>query len=601
MHGVWQVLVFAASTCVALLVATAPARAGYCEDQYHGIIPGIGARPVVGSCRSVRVFVIDGPTGPTTLELLTDGNVEIAPARLTVLIGAIGEIARRVGPRLRDLGGYLGLPPRINLVIVTGSNPATADANAETFPISTQSSSDATRQCPQLLYNSGLMTAEGLQRTLSHEIFHCAHEQTLERQMRQAGHEWWAEGSAEWFEDFVFPEHYRFSNTNVAVLQFQRLSAEMSMLNMRYGMVVFFSWLHRERGARAVGEFLTHMAGPGTTQLAAARAALPEDAWNDFAHAYVDEQITLPSGTRVTGPKMPQLAMTTGEPGADPDVTRATPEPMTLMRGTVDVVPGGYGPKGDYGGKERVFSERSGEWNKLPEKLEVKCGEKRTFRFAAVSTAERPATFKFKPGTEKAVQCGECGATGGSVRRSGCVVGSWHLMSGSGGNCEWLSNFATDRMTMTPEVCEPGNATVSFNRDGTFEGMVTNAKRRVTMTFASRRGGPTPSMTFETIIRLAKSTGLWSAREETANLKLCHTMTVGEGEMKMRGADPLSGESRENSQAMRFGPMETVDFQYSCSGNAMTVTYTPPGKPSFGFKLERVGPPAGDTPPSSGH
>ena len=579
---IWWLL-YLALVVAAFGGAVAPARADYCEEQY-GLVDRV--RPVSGSCRSIRLFTIDGPAGPTQLEVWSDGGLALTPARTTAILDAIGEVARRVGPRLRDLGGRLGLPPHINLVIIAGSHPERRDAIAETFPISSQSASDRTLQCPQLIYNSALVTMQALQRTLSHEIFHCAHEHMLGGQMRQAGHEWWAEGSAEWFEDFTFPEHYRFANTNVAVQAFHDRSASVSMLKMSYETVVFFSWLQAERGAPAVASYLLRMAGSDTTQLAAARRALDDDAYTDFAQTYIDDGITLPSGTRVTGARVPQLGFTTGNPGADPDIERGTPEPLTLMRGSLDVVPGGYRPKGDYGTKDRVFSERRGSWQRLPASLVVQCGERRTFRFAAMSAAERAPAMKMKPGTDKAMQCGECGATGGGVRRAGCVVGTWRMVAGSG-NCHILgSMMAGTGVSVNVEECRPGEASATFNPDGTFGGMLQNAKRRVSMQFPSRRGGrEMPRMTAENFIALAKSAGLWKATEETGKLELCSTTTTGLGSMTM------SGVGATRTRPMTFGPSAYVALNYTCSGDAMTITVPAQGAvPSFSVEAVRVAP-----------
>ncbi len=569
-----------------------PAFAGYCEDQY-GAIRGLRERPVRGSCRSLRIFTIDGPTGPSRLELWADGDLRATPASLTTIVDAVGDVARRVGPKLREVRGPLGLPPIINVVIIAGTHPTRRDAIAETFPLSTMSAAEPVLQCPQLIYSSGLIPGQALRRTLAHELFHCAQESVLQAQMRAAGSDWWVEGSAEWFEDFVFPEHYRFANTNVAVQAFHDRSPTVSLLRMSYETVVFFAWLQQSRGPGAIGPYLAQMAGTGMAQLAGARRALDPAAYDEFAQAYIDETITLPSGVTVTGPALPHLADTTGEPEADPDITRRQPEPLTLMRGWFDVVPGGYRPKGTFGDKERVFSERPGTWSKLPEDMEVRCGERRKFRFASISVADAPVEMKVKPGTYKAVNCGECGATGPTVRRAGCVVGSWQLAAGSGGNCDWLGSFGGSMpgVSVSTVECNPGTARVSFNRDGSFEGTVNGVRRQVQITFQSRRGVSSPPVTAFNVISLAKSAGLWKAEEEGGALKLCSTTTTGAGFSEMIGGP------RPAREPMRFGTLESLDFSYTCRGNAMSITYSPPGLPAFSYQLERIGPPAGDTPP----
>ena len=567
-----------------------PASAGYCEEQYAG--PIAARYNVSGNCRVIRSFPIGGATS-STLDVWVDQNVIIPDTQLGQILSKIESVASRVGPKLQELHGPMRLPPRINVVIITSQNPIDPTANAETFRVSSQSETDPTLQCPMLLFRS-VSNIAALRRTLSHEIMHCAQYETLPAATRQTGTAWWMEGTAEWFEDFAFPEDIEQANTRDAVRVFNERSHTVPLTEAGYSTVVFFAWLHQSNGVRAIGQYMWQMAEPGESQAEALRNALPASEYNRFAQAYVDDEIRLPSGVRVEGASLPALGTTTGEPGADPDIQRSTPRPMTIQRGTVEIVPGGYRPKGSYGDADKVFSERRGEWKALPPSLLVRCGERKTFRFAAMSVAERPPEFKLKPGTDKAMQCGDCGATGGEVRRAGCIVGSWRMVSG--GNCDMLGRLTSGMpgVSVRTEQCNPGQATGSFNRNGSFEGMLENSQRRVSMTFSPRgRRGEPSVMTMETIIRLAKGAGLWSAQEETGDLRFCSTTTTGIGHTKMSGMEQAEGRMHEVSQPLRFGPVATVNLKYTCSGDNMTITVPSQGSGmgDFSIQLQRMPPP----------
>ena len=583
-------LLTAAVTCMALLFS-APARAGYCEDQYSG--PAAAPYNVRGACRVIRSFRIEGVT-PSTLDVWVDQNVIIPDSTLASILSQIEAVASRVGPKLRELHGPMRLPARINVVIISARHPVDGSANAETFRVSSQSATDPTHQCPILLFR-GVTNISALRRTLSHELMHCAQYETLPGPTTQAGREWWMEGSAEWFEDFVFPEDIEHANTREAIRVFNEHSAHVPLIDAGYSAVVFFAWLHQANGARAIGQYMWQMAVHGQSQADALRNALPGSEYHRFAQAYVDDEIRLPSGVRVEGALLPALGTTTGEPGADPDIQRSTPRPMTIQRGTVEIVPGGYRPKGSYGDADKVFSERRGEWKALPPSLLVRCGERKTYRFAAMSVAERPPEFKLKPGTDKAMQCGDCGATGGEVRRAGCIVGSWRMVSG--GNCDMLGGLTSGMpgVSVRTEQCDPGQATGSFNRNGSFEGILENSQRRVSMTFSPRgRRGEPSVMTMETIIRLAKGAGLWSAQEETGDLRFCSTTTTGIGHTNMSGMEQAEGRMHEVTRPLRFGPVATVNLKYTCSGDNMTITVPSQGSGmgDFSIQLQRMAPPS---------
>ncbi|MFN3958918.1 MAG: hypothetical protein ACK4NP_03285 [Parvularculaceae bacterium] len=124
---------------------------------------------------------------------------------------------------------------------------------------------------------------------------------------------------------------------------------------------------------------------------------------------------------------------------------------------------------------------------------------------------------------------------------------------------------------MTPLACEPGEAEATFNRDGSFEGVLRNALRRVRLQMTSRRGRST-QMTIETDIQLAKGAGLWRADDASGTLRLCSTTTTGVGVMRMTGVEEAEGRPIDIRRPMAFGPVAQVDLTYTCAGDRMTVT-----------------------------
>jgi hypothetical protein len=159
----------------------------------------------------------------------------------------------------------------------------------------------------------------------------------------------------------------------------------------------------------------------------------------------------------------------------------------------------------------------------------------------------------------------------------------------SGGNCDMLGSLAGSfGGNVSVLACNPGVATATFNRDGSFEGLLRQANRSVELAFPPGRRGTAPSMRMDNVIVLAKSAGLWKATEETGTLELCSTSTTGTGSTTLSGGP----EGFERTQAMRFGPSAYVRLQYTCAGDSMTITVPSRGPmPGFSVQLQRTATP----------
>jgi hypothetical protein len=564
--------------------SVAPASADYCGDRFDRSGLGRAAVDPQGACSAFASVELRYGSRYSEIIMMQDAARPIPPTRAAELVAIMNDVAAATGRGLTALGG-MQLPGVVHIVFVP--QPDTR-ARMRTVDQSYLRLGTRERDCPMIVYGNGEGLSPGrMRRTFAHELFHCAQYETFYAKARDDASLWWREGTAEWFEDFAFPALAAESDLTDVIRVYNERHRELAMHEMTYAPAVFFAWLGRARPG-AIVTYLTQMANEGEPQTEAMARALTAERYQAFAQAYEDDEITFPSGTRVVSPEIASAAAaTTGNPESDPDIRKQARKAFTVQREKIEFVPGEYSPEGAAGTLDRVFSERPGTWAKLPARLVVRCGERKMFRAVTMPMRDDPPPLLVKPGTTKAMQCGECGATGGGVRRAGCVVGSWRMVPGSG-NCHILgSMMAGTGVSVDVEECRPGEATATFNPDGTFGGMLQNAKRRVSMQFpGGRSGGEAPRMTAENFIVLAKSAGLWKATEDSGDLELCSTTTTGMGSIKM------SGIGATRTRPMSFGPSAYVKLNYTCAGDAMTITVPSQGggMPAFSVQAERVRP-----------
>lgn len=408
-------------------------------DYCSGVDWG-GDRFPDGDCDALLTVPIAwrGQTTQLTLRIENETRGRLSRSRVAELRRMLPEVAGGVGPAFGRLNPLL-LPETVTLVIVNDS--IGAEVHAETVRRSTGDGSD----CPIMLYNGGAMEVGALARTIAHEIFHCAQYRTVPGKV--GGGElprWWMEGSAEWFEDLALPHLQSSSDLAMAVTTFRDRSATTSLLDLRYGNVVLFSWL----GPRRVPDFILAMANDGEDQLAGARRALPDSEWLRFARDYADEHIATPGGLPVAGeygPQWVELHRTTGVVGERPHESGEY-RPLTLVHGSVWFVPAHYRPNGTFGTQGDLFSERVGTWGLLPTPLDVTCGGERKFRMVGIGT--RPMRLRIAPGTYRA-----------EPRDCGCPVGSWTINEGD----------LEESYRPGPEwtLLTHGSVFMQFNADGT--------------------------------------------------------------------------------------------------------------------------------------
>jgi hypothetical protein len=414
---------------------SSPAAAEYCES-----IAWEGARFPDGACERAHEATIRYSGRTATLRLLVESET-LSPslrARIPVLRRVVDEVAAGVGPALTRIGA-VALPGTIHIVIVNDTHRE--GAHAETVRRSTEP-----EDCPLIVYSAAAMADGALARTLAHEMFHCAQYRTWPRQMAAEGSRWWNEGSAEWFEDLALPGRAADSDMFEALRVFRTRSGAFPLTENTYSNMVFFSWLGPER----IAGYVAQLAAGAESQLEGALRALDEDEYQRFAQDYIDEKIATPSGYLLAGPEfgpsVPPVHTTTGREGADPPYAPSTLHPaLTLARGEIIFAPGDYAPRGDYGGRFVVFSERDQEWRALSSPLRADCGRKRV-KFAAMS--HRNARLVMDPGARR-----------GTNPPCICPIGDWTI----------APEDLEEAFSPTPDhrLVSFGEAVMRFNRDGT--------------------------------------------------------------------------------------------------------------------------------------
>lgn len=558
---------------VGFIVSALPAYADYCGERFDR--PGASRRAddPQGACSVFASVELRYGSGYAELILMQDAARPISPTRQAQLTAAVNEVAAAVGRSLTAMGG-MRLPGVVHIVFKPEPHGRARMRTVDQSYL--RLAPERERDCPMIVYGNGEgLTPGRLRRTFAHELFHCAQYETFYAKTRDNASLWWREGSAEWFEDYAFPALSAESDLAVAIRLFIENRRTRGMHEMEYAPAVFFAWLGRSRPG-AIPAYLVNMANEGEEQTAAMARALPAERYTEFGQAFDDDQVVFPSGTRVVSPEAPAAAATTtGDPERDPDIRKQARKAFTIQEEKIEFVPGEYSPEGASGTQDRVFSERPRTWAKLPTRLVVPCGPKKVYRAVYMPTRDDPPPLLVKPGTTKATQCGECGATGGGVRRAGCVVGSWRMLPESANNCGILGSMMPSGMDVRVEECVPGEASAVFYPDGTFGGMVSGARRRVSFEFPGGRPGMSTRREYSSNLNLVKSTGLWKA--DRGSLELCSTQTVGDG--------------RTNGMPIRFAPVAHIGLNYTCAGDAMTISVPAQGRmPGFSVQMQRTGP-----------
>lgn len=378
--------------------------------------------------------------------------------------------------------------------------------------------------------------------TVAHEIFHCLQYASLTvSQMRTfgSGGQWWIEGSAEYFAALAVPESRSFTDRSAPFDA--SVAGEVALNAMWHEAVIFFYWLHAERGPSGLMPFMRAMASDGSAsaQHAAMRAQLPDEEWLRFAEDYADRAINHPQGG----------ALALNPPGGvvlsfDENETLEFPlAPFVIGLGTVEYDCGEWDntltPE-----RPNVAVQGQGEssWEDYPEDVNTREPPSGNYRIAALHTESEERSLSIE--TERTVVCEPCG---GSDRVDACLAGTW-FMSG-GGPIEWMK---AQGIPITSSFSGP--RIVTFRDDGVYgtEAFATGLTVRAEDMVGVGRG-------FLTV-----AAGRWSANE--GRLAICQdsgglTGRVTVTTPRSRGTMPISQPGAGQ-----------LSLRYSCSESSLSTT-----------------------------
>jgi hypothetical protein len=335
------------------------------------------------------------------------------------------------------------------------------------------------------------ISREEFARSLAHEVFHCAQQETWPGPARASHAGWWLEGSAEYFSNLV--QQGFGSRAEDLYGGFEELSRERSLVDLWYENVVFFYWLHGRGGPMEVGRFLEGMtpgAGRGA-QLGALSRLAPQDAWVDFVEAYLDGQITDLTGRAIAPLPLPTGERTFASSGALPLPARGYAIPRWIARFAEGKV---YETSIEAtGGAPTSRAKKYGSddpWGEMPERVDA-CAEEKVYLVYSVTT-EGTAEARLEVETEEDRTGGRC-----------CLVGEWKPTAEA---LQGLSDFGMRyggppvAMAGGQLSCgyEGGDWRLTFREDGTgaisfdgYENQCTVRGRGGRMAVISRREGTT--------------------------------------------------------------------------------------------------------------
>lgn len=556
----------ALSTAVLLasivLLQSAPARAalGDCTDAaYLGRFPDAPSAPDL-LCVELFRFTVPTPGGERTIRGIHDASADWA-----FLPGAPAAVER--GARLAaEAFGRLG-DHRIDDVtlLLLDSGHAThwsGDRRPVLAITDGRGSAAAPGECLITLYMLGDGGNPGeLAVNVAHEILHCLQFATLtDGQMATVGvgGDWWIEGSAEYFAALAVPDSL--PTTDRSGLFDSAVELGTALNGMGHEAVIFFYWLHGERGPGGLVPFMRKMAADGSApaQHAVMRGELSDEDWLRFAQAYADRNIGHPQGgLTLSPPDGPTLVF------AENGTQEFPLPPFVIAIGNAEYRCGRW--RNTLSPEDANVGTREADgsgWSAWPQEVDARDAPPARYRVVALHTDSAEATLSIE--AERTASCEPCGSTD---RLDACLVGTW-VMSG-GGPGEWMR-----AMGLPITSFNSGPRVVTFRDDGLYgaEPVAT----QLTGETADGRGEAEGSA--------AAAAGRWSAADGT--LTICQdsggvsgTVTVTTRYDTMRG--PVSAP----------GAGELVQ-SYSCLEGSLSTSLPMPGTAPMETQYSRVPDPA---------
>ena len=553
-----------------LLLAAGAAQAQVTDCMTAGYIESFGVAGVDDlTCAEVFRFSISTPGGERIVRGIADLNADWAFQPGTV--AAVEAAAREAVAGLPALGTYRIGDVTILLLADQFAPEATRDPHARTILAQAWHPEDRVAdEClmTQFLWGEGGVT-EAFPTTLAHELFHCVQYATFAPEQTATYTkfgDWWIEGSAEAFAAYAIAdsrgtaEHG--ADFNAAV------SDRMPLYKMSYEATIFFYWLIQTRDIGGLMPFLAGMSGGigADAQRAAMRDAMSDEAWLDFAEAFVDETIQHPHGQALgLQGRFPIEYLHIEASGRQ----RMTFEPFAVIPGMADYACGRWENRLSAANlSSRLETERDWSAGWRPE-MDTRDGADHELRFVAMETGDTPNAV-----TLRARRMAGCAPCQGSTKIDQCLVGNWE-----GDTRPLLEMLRRAGAPLSRNAMGP--IYLQVNEDGTF---VTSD---VPIDFQTTTVDDEGTTTVDVTGTAGRSAGRWSILGP-GRLAGCSDMTeatVAEGAVegpRFSGTVPMFGPP---------GGGEEGSVAYSCGAGTMSTRVVMGRFGEVEFPFTRLSPP----------
>ncbi len=245
-------------------------------------------------------FITNGSVGPDTYKVFYPVDWRGDTSRGDYLAAAL----LAINASITEYQNYDFVKP-IYFVFSNQEQPGNPDTLVwsyfETFRPETEEA------CPIIIFSSALttLTIPEFQQKLAHEIFHCFQVRNFHDQLLGPGFassNWWAEGTAEYFSNLVYPDvnyEHRYK-ANFAVL-----STHVPLTEMAHENFAFFQYMGTAIGPAGVMVMIDMMpTTPGREAQVAALAEVPgiDVYFDEFVRTVVDNTLVDTDGTTITLP-----------------------------------------------------------------------------------------------------------------------------------------------------------------------------------------------------------------------------------------------------------------------------------------------------------
>ena len=509
---------------VILVGLTAQIGIGHAETGCVAAVGDIAA----DACETAVTFTVSVAGEPIDVTIVTDRTIGTAPAQVGSIRAAVEQSAARLSDL--ELAGF----PDITIAVATtlAGDPGDADG-------ATDKSGD---DCLIALAGPRLAGDVSLVRhTVAHELFHCAQILMQPTRTDLASSAWWAEGSAEWFANWVYPGSPRSAGF---VAEFDAASATTPLTAMDYPTVVFFAWLGQSRGPDAIVDLIRGITG-SDDDLA---NAVGVDGWWQFVDAYFDRTIRWPGGAAL--PSNPQRGPSITFAAGNRETLEA--DRYVLYRADM-VFEAGYWTLTNNTESGRYHVGAGGQ--QLPDAIETGCDEPTRYRLRGAGIDPEGFRLTVDAVLEEESACDGCVIAPEFDR---CLVGLWQYSSG--GPVDWIrNNLGPDVAINMPSMGDPN---MRFRAGGTYRAFVTDLHGIVTTD--ESRGEIEASLV---------GGGRWSTSGMT--LHMCEDMLAPSGTITVE-----TEAINETMALSRFvGPGTALSLDYSCAADLLITELRFPGIP----------------------